>query len=397
MIVVIPAYEPDEKLLGVVADFREHAPAFPIVVVNDGSSERCSEIFAVLEPIEQVTVLHHPHNKGKGAALKTAFAYIRDHFPASEGILTVDADGQHLLKDSLEVCRVWEEHPDMLITGSRRFTGNVPLRSRIGNGITRGVFHLTTGKRVYDTQTGLRAFAASRANEMLALQGDRYEYEINQLLHCCTKSTGVYEVTIDTVYLDDNKSSHFDTLRDSAKIYKVIFKYLAPTFLKFMSTSFLSFLIDLLGFMIFFYGVVAIFAGWDVAKSMFSFTREASSTQLKALEQYHPIIFAARGTYLRVVSLGLARVISSVCNYLLNKRFVFEAGNRFAQKHSFLRYVIAVLVVLALNTLFLELFTRLGVPAWLSNIFSQLICYPISFFTQRVFVFKKGKDLTTNV
>lgn len=388
MIVVIPAYEPDEKLLGVVRDFSE-GTSFPIVVVNDGSSAPCGAIFQSLSGRSNVTVLHHTHNKGKGAALKTAFAYIAEHFPASDGVLTVDADGQHLLKDALSVCDTFQKRPDALVTGSRRFTGKVPLRSRIGNGITRGVFHLTTGKRVYDTQTGLRAFSVSRIPEMLALKGDRYEYEIHQLLYCCTNGIEVIEAPIETVYIDDNASSHFDTLRDSAKIYKVIFRYLLPTFLKFMSTSFLSFLIDLLGFCVFFYGAVALFADWNTARSMFSFTSEPSAAWKAVLERFNPVVFAAGGTYLRVASLVLARVISSVCNYLLNRRFVFGTG----KQHNFWRYVVVSIVILALNAALLELFTLLGVPAWLGNMFSQIICYPLSFFLQRVFVFRKGRDL----
>ncbi len=387
MIVVVPAYQPDEKLLGVVSDFRQSAPSFTMVIVDDGSRKECERIFAELEQKEYVTVLHHSQNKGKGAALKTAFQYISKHFPDCDGILTVDADGQHLVSDALEVCKALREHPDMLITGSRRFTGNVPLRSRIGNGITRAVFHITTGKKLYDTQTGLRAFSFDRIPEMLSLQGDRYEYEINQLLYCCTKGTGVFEVPIETIYIDENKSSHFNTIRDSAKIYKVIIRYLAPTFLKFISSSLLSFLIDLAGFCLVFYGMVAIFAGWDTAISLFSFLREAPVEQLKALESINPIVFASAGSYLRIFSLVIARIVSSLANYLMNKRFVFRTSTTFV--HGCLpRYALAAIIVLALNALFLEIFTRLGVPAWLSNIFAQLICYPVSFFSQRVFVFR---------
>ena len=388
MIVVIPAYEPDEKLLGVLKDFTEQT-TFPIVVVNDGSSEVCRPVFDAVRSFSRVTLLEHEKNRGKGAAMKTAFAYIRDNYPAEEGVLTVDADGQHLLHDCLNVCEAYQTHPDLLVTGSRRFKGKVPIRSRIGNSITRGVFHLTTGSRVYDTQTGLRAFSVSRIPEMLDLHGDRYEYEIHQLLHCSSKGSGVLEVPIETVYIDDNSSSHFDTLRDSIKIYKVIFKFLGPTFLKFMSTSFVSFLIDFLSFCLIFYGVVAAFGGFSVAKEMFSFRREVTEKWSEILISLNPIVFVGGGAILRMVSLVLARVISGFCNYLLNRRFVFDGSKK---DRNILKYALVAVSVLLLNWLFIELFTNLGVPAWLANILAQLICYPISFALQRIFVFRNRKQ-----
>ena len=346
MIIVIPAYEPDEKLLGVLKDFTEQTD-YPIVVVNDGSSESCRPVFDAVKMFPRVTLLVHEQNRGKGAAMKTAFAYIAEHFPATEGVMTVDADGQHLPADCLRVDAAYREHPDVLITGSRRFKGKVPLRSRIGNSITRGVFRLTTGKRVYDTQTGLRAFSASRIPEMLALTGDRYEYEIHQLLHCCTKGSGVLEVPIETVYIDDNSSSHFDTLHDSAKIYKVIFRFLGPTFLKFMSTSFVSFLIDFLSFCLIFYGTIAAFGGFGIAKEMFSFNRAVSSKWAETLLALNPVVFFGGGSALRMVSLVLARVISGFCNYLMNRRFVFE-GTR--KDRTLLKYALVAVSVLLLRT-----------------------------------------------
>lgn len=389
MIVVIPAYEPDEKLLGVVKGFRERVPEYPIVTVDDGSRETCKPIFDALEQTDGVTVLHHPQNRGKGAALKTAYSYVAENYPATEGILTVDADGQHLLDDCMKVCDAYRAHPDLLITGSRRFKGKVPFRSRMGNGITRGVFHLTTGKKIYDTQTGLRAFSASRIPEMVALKGDRYEYEIHQLLQCCTKGSGVYEVPIETVYIDDNSSSHFNTLKDSARIYKVIFRFLGPTFLKFMSTSFVSFLIDFLSFCLIFYGTVAVFGGFSIAKEMFSFDRAVTSKWADTLIALNPVVFVGGGAVLRMVSLVLARVISGFCNYLLNRRFVFNAG----KERRFFRYLVVAVTVLLLNWLLIELFTHLGVPAWLANIIAQLICYPLSFLLQRSIVFRKKDNL----
>ena len=406
MIVVIPAYEPDEKLIGVVEGFRTPDTDYPVIVVDDGSSAPCAPIFAALEKKDGVTVLRHPKNKGKGGALKTAYAYIAEHFPADEGVLTVDADGQHLLRDCLRVIEAYREHPDLLVTGSRRFTGKVPFRSRTGNAITRGMFHLTTGKRVYDTQTGLRAFAAKRIPEMLALKGDRYEYEIHQLLYCCTKSTGVYEVEIETVYLNDNSSSHFNVLKDSAKIYKILFKFLAPTFFKFMTSSFLSFLVDWLAFCLQsercrsvapkVAGVCTsplpphiLLCGKKLTVKMFSFSRDASEEWASTLLAINPVIFIGGGSVARGAALALARVISSIVNYLLNKRFVFGKTGSGA---SFWKYALCAVTVFGLNWLFIELFTLIGVPALVANPLAQIICYPVSYALQRIFVFQKRKD-----
>ncbi|MBQ3652317.1 MAG: glycosyltransferase family 2 protein, partial [Clostridia bacterium] len=171
MMIVIPAYQPDEKLTGVVNTLISKTN-FPIVIVDDGSRADCQPIFAALSDLPLVTVLHHEVNRGKGAAMKTAFQYIYDHCPDAEGVITVDADGQHLPDDVLRVAEAFRSHRDALVTGSRRFTGNVPFKSRTGNAITRFVFAISTGVKVYDTQTGLRAFSRDNIPRMLSLKGD---------------------------------------------------------------------------------------------------------------------------------------------------------------------------------------------------------------------------------
>ena len=75
MMIVIPAYQPDEKLAGVV-DALIQKTVFPIVIVDDGSREDCQPLFAALAEKDRVTVLHHEVNRGKGAAMKTAFQYV---------------------------------------------------------------------------------------------------------------------------------------------------------------------------------------------------------------------------------------------------------------------------------------------------------------------------------
>lgn len=340
MIVVIPAYEPDEKLLHVVDDLRRDT-AYAIVVVDDGSSAAAQPVFAALP--EDVTLLRHAENRGKGRALKTAYEYIAAHFPQTEGVVTVDADGQHLPADVARVSEEWAAHPEALVLGSRRFTGDVPWRSRTGNAITRAVFRLSTGVAVFDTQTGLRAFAVSRIPMMLEMRGERYEYEINVLLYATRQRIPIREVTIETVYIADNASSHFHPLRDSWRIYKMI--------LLFVASSLLSALVD--------YVLVLAFSA----------------------------VFAmqAQGLLLSVV---LARVISSFLNYMLNRKFVF--GDR--SRRSVLRYYLVAAGILLANYGLLSALSAV-LPLALAKLLVELALYPLSFYLQRKFVFVRGERI----
>ena len=172
-----------------------------------------------------------------GPPLKTGLAYIEKHCGPNSVIVTVDADGQHRANDAMKLCEVARKHPDTLVLGSRKFRGRIPLRSRFGNTVTRLVYRISTGLKVYDTQTGLRAFHKQLLPQMLEIPGARYEYEINVLLEMAKTGvpimeeeikTGVpiMEEEIETIYLDrDNSSSHFDTVRDSFRVYREILRF----------------------------------------------------------------------------------------------------------------------------------------------------------------------------
>ena len=109
--------------------------------------------------------------------------------------------------------------------GSRAFVGEVPLRSRFGNTVTRGVYHLVSGVKVQDTQTGLRGFDRSLLEWLLSIPGERYEYEMNVLMSAARDKIQIGEVPIETVYEGKNESSHFRPIHDSVKIYKEIFRF----------------------------------------------------------------------------------------------------------------------------------------------------------------------------
>lgn len=231
-VALIPAYQPNSDMAQLVQEIKD--TGFQIVVVDDGSSPEKEEVFRMAA--KNAVILKHNENRGKGRALKTGLDYIYSKFSADCVVVTVDADGQHKPNDVERVCKEAETHAGCLILGSRKMKGDIPLRSRFGNTVTRLVYQLFTKIRVYDTQTGLRAFEGALIPKFLGIVGERYEYEMNVLLECSGCHIPIKEVAIETVYLDNNSSSHFDTLKDSYRIYKEI--------LKFSAASFGSFLID---------------------------------------------------------------------------------------------------------------------------------------------------------
>ncbi|HRX58834.1 MAG TPA: bifunctional glycosyltransferase family 2/GtrA family protein [Eubacteriales bacterium] len=334
MVVVIPAYQPDEKLYRLVLSLHEQTD-YDIVIVNDGSAETCRPIFDSLEPYAKILV--HKVNRGKGAAMKTAFSYIYEQYPADEGVVTIDADGQHLPEDIIRVCKAWEKTPEQLVLGSREFTGNVPFKSRAGNAITRFVFALSTGVKVFDTQTGLRAFGVFRIPMMLEMKGDRYEYEINVLLYATKHRIPIQEVKIATVYIEDNKSSHFNPVRDAWRIYKMI--------LMFVASSLIAMLID----------YVAVLSFSALTKDM------------------------AQSLLISVVG---ARIISSLANYFINCKLVFEHRS----VGSIVRYYLLAAGILAINYGMMFFITK-QIPIAVGKIIVELLLYPLSFYVQRKYVF----------
>lgn len=344
--IIIPAYEPDEKLIATVRELV--AVGFSdILVVNDGSKETCNDIFAAIRAIPECTLLCHEVNRGKGAALKTAFAYVLENRPHTECVVTADADGQHLVKDIEAVCASTLEK-EAVVFGTRNFAqADVPARSLLGNRITSGVFRLFFGMKIKDTQTGLRAFPTRYLPEIMQAEGDRYEYETNMLFLINRKKIPYEQVDITTVYLEENKSSHFRPVRDSLRIYGLIFKYLF--------SSVAAAIVDEVAFYIF---------------KKFAF--------LSFLPI--PLTFTAA---------ILARVISSLFNFWMNATRVFKDK---VNKRTLARYYTLAVVQLALSAMLVfgvEKLLHIEAPA-LSTLVKTIIdtlLFFVSFRIQHKWVF----------
>ncbi|MBK5240811.1 glycosyltransferase family 2 protein [Clostridium sp.] len=304
--ILIPAYNPDNKLIILVNNLI-NAGFINISIVDDGSSEEYKPIFNQLEHMTKCHILIHAVNMGKGRALKTGFNYFLNNCGECVGIVTADADGQHSIEDIIRVSQKLIDNPDKLILGSRNFSkSNIPFRSRFGNVLTRKMFSFLAGIKVRDTQTGLRAISYDFALDLMSVHGERFEYETNMLLECKNQDIAIDEVCIDTIYIEENKSSHFNPLVDSIKIYGVFFK--------FISSSFLSFILDIFLF------------------SMFA----------KLLHNLTP------GYFILLSTIG-ARVMSSLFNYNVNKNAVFK--HKAIDKMVLVRYYILCVTLMLISGL----------------------------------------------
>ena len=217
-IALVPAYEPDNNLPRVVKELQENN--FDVVVVNDGSSLDYKEFFDACNTKK----ISYPTNRGKGYALKKGYEYVKNNYEKYI-IVTIDSDGQHTVEDAINLCRYVRENPDTLAIGKRLRKDNVPVRSKIGNALTKFVFELATGEKIYDTQSGLRAFSNNLMDYMIEIEGERFEYEMNVLLYLSKRNIKYKEIEIQTIYIDNNKKSHFKALKDSLKIYGKIAEF----------------------------------------------------------------------------------------------------------------------------------------------------------------------------
>ena len=356
--VALPSLDPDEKLNAVIDGLLEYGFT-DIILVNDGSKPENLHFFTdAAQAHPEIHVLTHEVNRGKGAGLKTAFNYVLKNRPDSLGVVTVDGDNQHHPEDTRACCEHMLE-TGRITLGCRDFSlPHVPPRSRFGNRTTSAVFRLFCGIKLSDTQTGLRAFPRETLELMTQIGGDRFEYETNVLLAMKTGGLPFDEVKIRTVYIEENKSSHFHWLKDSWRIYRLILRH----FFRYTLSSLLC-------------------AGVDIGMyTLFD----------------HLLVSAGTAVH-NTVPTVLARIISSLLNFFINQRVVFQSKEKTGK--ALLRYY-----ALAIPQLLVQLGLTNGV-FWLLHISEKasglrtlwytivmIVLYFISYAIQQRWVFASHKQ-----
>ena len=351
-VILIPSLEPDERLPRYVQTLADSGFGH-LVIVDDGSGAPSQEIFdRIARMDDRIQVLHHEVNRGKGVALKTGYRWIREHLPEISGVITADADGQHTVKDCIRLAEELEKGKRALYLGSRDFNlPHVPPKSRFGNKCTSVVFRLCHGVWLPDTQTGLRAFRREDLDFMIGVEGERYEYEMNVLIRCAREGLEMIPVPIETVYENDNEGTHFHPIRDSWRIYKVIL----GSFFRYVGASLFCTALD--------QGLAAALREWLLPLA--GFTGDAA-----------------------IMTSGyIARAVSAVVNFLLNKNLVFRVKN--GARGAAIRYFVLALAAITASNLLVQGLVRLGMAAWLAKLLVDTVLYFVNFYLQQRWVFRE--------
>lgn len=224
-VVLIPAYEPDERLLALVEQLAREK--LDVLVVDDGSSESCQPIFKATEAYAHV--LHAAKNGGKGSALKMGMGVLREVYPEATHFITADADGQHTVEDILRVRRELQKGAGFVLT-MRQFHRDIPFRSKLGNNLSRFIYTILSGHFFRDNQSGLRGFDVAHIDWLLRVKGEKYDFEMNALYFADKQHLSITTVPIDAIYIDGNSSSHFDPVLDTLRIYRQLFSSAVGSF-----------------------------------------------------------------------------------------------------------------------------------------------------------------------
>ena len=349
--IIIPSLDPTDTLLHIVTELIESG-FDDILIVNDGSESRYRELFETLGKLEECTVLTHAENKGKGAALKTAFEFFIQHRQGKLGVITADSDGQHLTSDIVKCAYAMIDTCQPVIMGVRDFTKDgIPARNLFANKVVTLALRLLFGVKLRDSQTGLRGIPAKHIPLLLQIAGNRFEYETNMLIELERNRVPFLEVEIETIYAKGVMyQTHYRPLADSAIIFSRIFRY--------SLSSILSFLVD-----------ISIF--W-VAIRFFS--------------DYF-------GSFNILFATVIARVVSSFINFNANRSLVFMHKEGYV-KQLWHYYALACMIMLmsASALWVLAQLSGTGSSAWVLSLLKILVdvtLFSASYHIQRIWVFRK--------
>lgn len=355
-VVIIPSLNPEEKFLQLLDRFTTYFT--DVIVVDDGSQESAKHVFDKAREINGVHVLTHEQNQGKGSALKTAYKYYKTSglYKNYLGVITADSDGQHEFEDVRMLDeKLYEDHTYAMHIGYRDLNSpSMPARSKFGNKITAFAFNFLYSVKLKDTQTGLRAFSNDIIDWMIAVKGERFEYEMNVLIKSKNANFDIYEHPIATHYEPDHKST-FRTFKDAFRVMKVLFGGI----FKFVLSAILAGVVDIGAFAVLYYLALP------------SFSMPISVDLL--------------------IATVVSRALSSVINFIFN-RYVTFGGKEISRKSILKYYVLWLVQMTASYGIVTGLTYLFGGGTLIIKLLVDLTLSIASYRIQQTIVFAKKKE-----
>jgi glycosyltransferase involved in cell wall biosynthesis len=215
--VLIPAFNAERSLAELVHRLRNAIGDAPIIVVDDGSTDRTYELAVSIGAV----VLRHDKNRGKGTALQTGFDYLNKQ-TGIEFVLTIDADLQHQPEDVPNFLLVQKKTKADIVIGWRERIGTrMPMHRKLSNTITSALVGLRTGLKIKDSQCGFRLIHR-HVIERIQLEATGYEAETEFLIKAARCGCKIEFVPVQTVYgAEKSYMTHWAT---TVNFVKVIFR-----------------------------------------------------------------------------------------------------------------------------------------------------------------------------
>ena len=345
-VIVIPAYQPNHKLIYIAHELKQ--AGFPkIIVVDDGSGPEYQTIFSALEI--DCKVIHHEQNQGKGAALKTGYCYYLTHIDEYPWVIAMDADGQHSVDDVIKMDDTMANGEEGVYIGVRDLNDeNFPPSRKAFVFATRLTFKSFYGTDIKDTESGLRGIYKVFLPFMLDASGERFEYETNALMEAIHYHFPSFEVPIQTIFFKEDNVTHFNPVRDALKTQLQLFR----EFIKYSITSLIASAIDI--------------AIYTVLNLLFGKLPDAIR------------IFGAT---------IVARIISATANYMFNRQVVFQCHEN--NGPTMVKYFLMVIIQMICSATMVYFLSKVvSIPSSFIKIATDTILFFVFYRVQKLWVFK---------
>lgn len=327
MVILIPVYNPRERIINYVKKLKEKN--YDVIVINDGSDENYHAVFERM--VYDCKIINYPHFKGKGYALKKGYQYVKEHLKDKKGILILENEYDLNLIDQMSQS-ITEDASKFYFVHHQ------------GKKILSQLFSLIYNQKFINVDSELFGFSTSYLDEMLEV--DENCYEVQALIDQVQNQHDIEEIKVKKL-----SQEAFHQKNKTSQIIYVIFLHL----IRFVSSSIISSIIDVL-------------LAWillDVLK-----------------------IWMTSDFWRIALASLIARVISTIVNYVVNKKYVFKGKTN--NRQTAIRFLILTVIITILSTLFVYVASIFNIMSEkLAKPVGDLLLFLLSYSAQTKWVFHK--------